>query len=177
LPGTFPSQASAGYALPAELAPFVDCTASVGSPPSKGLLLQSVNCRAGVSVSVQPGLQMGDFQFSHQVMVARGLHPLQFGEQLREVATTVRATAGSAQHVTPYACKSDAVNLDRFKAAVTLCARSYRMYDGLYDVTMVVVSLNHPEQGFVSSVTVRGMEYAGAMDFAGRYLRAMRWTQ
>ncbi len=177
LPGTFPSQTSAGYALPGELAPFVDCTAAVGAPPSKGLLLQSVNCRASVSVSVQPGLQMGDFQFSHQVMVARGLHPLQFGEQLRQVAAQARPTTGSAQHVTPFACKNDAVNLNRFKAAVTLCARSYRMYDGLYDITMVVVSLNHPEQGFVSSVTLRGMDYAGAMDFASRYLRAMRWTQ
>ena len=51
------------------------------------------------------------------------------------------------------------------------------MYDGLYDVTMSVVSLNHPEQGFVSSVTLRGMDYAGAMDFVRRYLGAMRWTQ
>jgi len=177
LPGIFPTQTSAGYALPGELTPFVDCTAAVGAPPSKGLLLQRVNCRASVAVSVQPGLQMGDLQFSHQVMVARGLHPLQFGEQLRRVAAQVGPTTGSAQHVTPFACKSDAVNLNRFKAAVTLCARSYRMFDGLYDITLVVVSLNHPQQGFVSTVTLRGMDYAGAMDFAGRYLRAMRWTQ
>lgn len=177
LPGTFPTQTSAGYALPAELTPFVDCTAAVGAPPSKGLLLQSVNCQARVAVTVQTGLQMGDFQFSHQVMVARGLHPLQFSEQLRQVAARARPTTGSVQHVTPYACKADAVNLDRFKAVVTLCARSYRMYDGLYDVTLVVISLNHPEQGFVSSLTLRGMDYAGAMDFAGRYLQAMRWTQ
>lgn len=177
LPGTFPTQTSAGYALPGDLAPFVDCTAAVGAPPSKGLLLQSVNCRANVAVSVQPGLQMGDLQFSHQVMVARGLHPLQFGEQLRQVAAQARPVTGSAQHVTPFACKSDAVNLNRFKAAVTLCARSYRMFDGLYDITLVVVSLNHPQQGFVSTVTLRGIDYGGAMDFAGSYLGAMRWTQ
>ncbi|MBL8201493.1 MAG: trypsin-like peptidase domain-containing protein [Chromatiales bacterium] len=177
LPATFPTQTSAGYALPAELTPFVDCTAAVGAPPSKGVLLQSVNCRASASVSVQPGLQLGDFQFSHQVMVARDLHPLQFGAQLRKVAAAVRPTAGAAQHVTPFACKADAVNLNRFKAAVTLCARSYRNYDGLYDLSMVVVSLNHPEQGFVSSLNIRGMDYAGAMEFAGRYLGAMRWTQ
>jgi len=177
LPRTFPTQTSAGYSLPAELAPFVDCTAAVGAPPSRGLLLQSVTCRTRVAVSVQPGLQMGDFQFSHQVMVARGLHPLQFGEQLRQVASLARPTPGSAQHVNPFTCNRDAVNLNRFKAAVTLCARSYRMYEGLYDIMLVVVSQNQPAQGFVSSVTLRGMDYAGGMDFASRYLQAMRWTQ
>ncbi|MEO8225528.1 MAG: serine protease [Gammaproteobacteria bacterium] len=177
LPGTFPTQTSAGYALPAELAPFVDCTATLGVPPSRSVRLQSVTCRANVALSVEAGLLTGDFQFSHKVVVASGLDPLRFAEQLHRVAELAKPTAGSAQHVNPYACKSGAVNLNRFKSAVTLCARSYRMYEGLYDVTMVVVSLNQPQQGFVSTVTLRGVDYGAALDFSGRFLRAMRWTR
>jgi hypothetical protein len=81
------------------------------------------------------------------------------------------------EHVNPYACKQDRVNLDRFQAAVTLCARSYRFYEGLYDVMLVVVSANQPQRGFVSTATLRGVDFAGGMQFTRRYLQAMRWTR
>ncbi|MEO8224160.1 MAG: serine protease [Gammaproteobacteria bacterium] len=177
LPAVFPTQRAAGYALPAELAPFIDCTAVAVTPPVRRLLVQSVSCRASLALSVEPGLQTGDLQFSHDVLVADGLNPLQFGEQLRRVAAAASQRAGSAQHVEPYACRHATVNLDRFQGAVTLCARRYRLYEGLYDVTMVVTSLNEPERGFVSSATLRGVDFAAGMDFAKRYLGAMRWTR
>lgn len=177
LPAAFPAQTTAGYVLPAELTPFVDCTAAARKSPVQRALLQSVNCWADVSLLAQPGLQTGDFQYNHQVLVSKQLHPLQFSRQLGRLAAERQPPAGSAELVTPFECLSEHVYLDRFKAAVTLCARAYRTYEGLYDVTMVVTSLNHPQQGFVSSLNLRGMDYAGAMDFTGRYLRAMKWTQ
>ena len=177
LPATFPTQTAGGYALPAELAPFVDCSAIPGKAPVHALLLQRVECRATVGLSVEPGLQTGDFQFSHAVLVSDSLHPLQFAEQLRRVAAAAPPRAGAGEHVNDWNCKPGTVNLDRFQASVTLCARSYQLYEGLYDVTMVVTSMNQPMRGFVSATTLRGVEYAAAMDFAGRYLKAMRWTR
>lgn len=177
VPGTFPTQTSGGYALPAELAPFVDCTAAARAPPSRAVRLQSVDCRANVGLTVEPGLVVGDIQFSHNVLAANGISPIQFAEQLRRLAVTVKPVTGSPAFVTAYACRRDTVNLSRFQAEINLCTRSYRQYEGLYDVTMVIVSLNQPQRGFVSSVTLRGMDYAAAMDFCGKYLRAMRWTR
>ncbi len=177
VPGTFPTQTSGGYALPAELAPFVDCTAAARAPPSRAVRLQSVDCRANVGLTVEPGLVAGDFQFSHSILAAKGIGPIQFAEQLRSLAATVKPVAGSPAFVTAYACHSETVNLSRFQAEISLCVRSYRQYEGLYDVTMLVVSLNQPQRGFVSSVTLRAMDYTAAMDFCRKYLRAMRWTR
>jgi hypothetical protein len=175
LPARFPTQTSGGYSLPAELAPFVDCTATVGAAPSRAVLLQSVNCRADSDLYVRQGLQMGDFQFTHQVLVAKGLGPLRFAEQLRLVADAASPAPGSGAHVTAYECRNGTVILRGLKAGVTLCARGYRMFEGLYDVSMVVVSLNREQQGFVSTVMLRGMDYATAMDFDTRFLSAIRW--
>jgi len=177
LPARFPVQVAAGYALPAELAPFVDCTAIPGTPPVNGLLLQRVACRAPVGLSVEPGLQTGDFQFSHAVLVADGLHPLQFAEQLRRVAAAAPARTGSAEHVHPWTCRASIVNLDRLQAGVTLCVRRYRRYADLYDVGLQVTSRNEPLRGFVSSATLRAVEFPAAMDFTRRYLGAIRWTR
>ncbi|MEO7386963.1 MAG: serine protease [Gammaproteobacteria bacterium] len=177
LPAVFPTQTAAGYALPTELAPFVDCTAVAGQPPVRGLLLQSVACRATAGLSVEPGLLMGDFQFSHAVLVADGLQPLQFAEQLRRAAAVASVRSGSPQHVNAYACRNSTVNLNRFQGVVTLCARRYRLYEGLYDITLVVTSLNEPQRGFVSTATLRGVDFTAGMEFTRRYLKAMRWTR
>lgn len=177
LPAKFPVQTAAGYALPAELAPFVDCTATAVDPPVKRLLVQSVSCRAGVALSVEPGLQTGDFQFGHDVLVADGLQPLQFGEQLRRATALVKARAVPSPYTHPYVCRTATVNLDNLQAAVTLCARSYRWYEGLYDVAVVATSLNEPLRGFVSTATLRGVDFDAGMEFSRRYLKAMRWTR
>jgi len=177
LPARFPVQRAAGYALPAELAPFVDCTAVAVDPPVRRLLVQSVSCRAGVGLSVEPGLQAGDFQFSHDVLVADGLRPLQFAEQLRR-ATAARAARGvPTPYTNPFVCRNATVNLNDLQAVVTLCARSYRLYDGLYDVALVATSLNEPLQGFVSAATLRGVDFDGGVEFSRRFLRAIRWTR
>lgn len=177
LPGSFPTQTTAGYALPAELAPFIDCTAAVGVPPARSILLQSVSCKANVALSVEPGLVTGDLHFTHKVLATNQLGALRFAEQLHHVAAAAAPITGSAQHVSQFACKGGTVNLNHFKSHVTLCARSYRMYEGLYDITLVVTSLNQPQQGFVSNMTLRGVDYAAAMDVSSRFLGAMRWTR
>jgi S1-C subfamily serine protease len=177
LPARFPTQAAAGYALPAELAPFVDCTAIPATAAVSALLVQRVACRAPVGLSVEPGLQTGDFEFSHAVLVADGLHPLQFAEQLRRVAAAAPSRRGSSEHVQGWACRRNVVNLNRLQGTVTLCARRYREYDGLYDLTLVVTSRNEPLRGFVSTATLRGVDFAAGLDFTRRYLEAMRWTR
>lgn len=177
LPARFPVQVAAGYALPAELAPYVDCTAIPAPPPVRGLLVQRVACRATVGLSVEPGLQTGEFQFSHAVLVAGDLHPLQFAEQLRRVAAAAPPRTGSAEHVQAWSCRQGTVNLNRFQAGVTLCARRYRNYEGLYDLNLQVTSRNEPLRGFTSTATLRGVDFEAGMDFTRRYLRAMQWTR
>ena len=177
VPARFPTQVAAGYALPAELAPFVDCSAIASPPPVDDVLLQRVSCKANVGLSVEPGLVTGDFQFAHAVLVSNGLSDLQFATQLQRVATGAVPTPGSAQHVRGYSCRDSTVNLQRFQAAVTLCARRYRRYEEIFDIAMVVVSRNQPQRGFVSSLTLRGVDFAAGMTFAERYLEAMRWTR
>lgn len=177
LPARFPVQTAAGYALPAELAPFVDCTAAAVDPPVQRLLVQSVSCRAGVGLSVEPGLQTGDFQFGHDVLVADGLRPLQFAEQLRRAAAARAARGVPTPYTNAYVCRSATVNLEDLQAAVTLCARSYRLYDGLYDVALVATSRNEPLRGFVSTATLRGVDFDAGVEFSRRFLRAIRWTR
>jgi hypothetical protein len=175
LPPRFPTQMSAGYALPAELAPFVDCTATSGRAPSRAVGLQSVSCKATAELFVQSGLATGDFRFTHQVLIGSDLAPIQFSEQLRLVSMTSHGASGSAWHVTPFSCKSSTVILNGFRAGVQLCVRGYLLFEGLYDVTLTVVSRNRERQGFVSNLSLRGMEFSAAMDFTRRFLKSMRW--
>jgi hypothetical protein len=67
------------------------------------------------------------------------------------------------------------VTLKGFDAAVLVCARAYRKFQGLYDLTVRVSSLNGLKRGFASHLDVYGVEFDPGMAFTRRYVEAMEW--
>jgi hypothetical protein len=82
---------------------------------------------------------------------------------------------GLPRHVGPYACEDRVVRLKGFDAAVLVCARAYRKFDGLYDLTVRVSSLNGSNCGFASHLDIYGVEFGPGMAFTRRYVEAMEW--
>jgi serine protease Do len=153
-----PTQTTAGYALPAKIAPSVE----------------SMSCGARVGVFVERDLVLGDLRFQHQVLTSQRLHPLQFAERLHRSAGN--RWGGSGEHVTTFSCSDAIVALNGFDAKVNTCVRQYRMFGALYDIAVTVTSLNQAQRAAVSALDMRGVDFALGMGFARRYLMAMRWT-
>ena len=75
-----------------------------------------------------------------------------------------------------YACKESLATLDGFDARLTLCVRQYRLFSGLYDIAVSLVSIHEPRLALVSHLDLRGVGFDPGMVFVRRYLEAMRWT-
>ena len=67
------------------------------------------------------------------------------------------------------------MKLQGFDAGLLVCTRGYRKFDGLYDITVRVVSLNQPTRGFASHLDMLGVEFDAGMRFVRRYVEAMQW--
>ncbi len=168
------TQNSAGYALPAKLSPFIDCTAGGDPSTDQPVQLTRVNCSAKAGLYVQEGLYTGDLRFSHYVMTTDKLDAWRFAYRLSRQSQAAGAF-GSRKHVGPFSCRDEVVKLAGFDAALMICVRSYRKLEGLYDITVRVTSLNEPTRGFVSHLDMYGMEYDAGMHFVRRYVEAMQW--
>ncbi|MBC7984046.1 MAG: trypsin-like peptidase domain-containing protein, partial [Candidatus Obscuribacterales bacterium] len=141
IPTKLATYVSAGYTLPAKIAPAFECNSSSNAEANRPLRIETMNCSAPVGVYVQRGLDTGDIQIFHRVLRSERLHALQFAARLNRSAASFY-WSGSPQHVAPFACTNEIVALHGFDARVSICVRQYRMFAELYDIAVSIVSLN-----------------------------------
>lgn len=172
--GAIVTQAVAGYTLPARLAPYFNCNATADTQSEIWLNTVRISCSARAGVYVQSSLTTGDIDFHHVVLSTDKLDAWRFANRLAAQTSTSGRGGTTAQHG-PFACDRSTVRLKGFDADMTICARGYRSFEGLYDVTLRIASLNARQRGFVSQLHMTGMEYQSALAFVRRYVSAMEW--
>jgi S1-C subfamily serine protease len=175
LVGEFPTQRVAGYVLPAKITPFVDCSASGDPAPQSPVQTVTIKCSAKAGLYVQQGLYTGDLSYAHYVLSTDKLDGWRFARKLSGYSSA-KGAFGSRRHVGPFACEKSVVKLKGFDASLLVCARNYRRLEGLSDLTVRVISLNHGLQGFASHLDMYGVDYAAGLAFVRRFVEAMEWT-
>ena len=175
IPAKLATQTAAGYSLPGKITPAVECNSDGTADPTKLLSIETIGCRAHVGVFVEFGLETGELRYWHRVVRSDRLTPLQFAEQVNRIADSI-AWTGSRKHVAQFVCRNELVALRGFDARVGTCVRQYRMFDNLYDIGVSVTSVGNGNSAVISHLSMRGVAFAQGMEFAHRYLEAMRWT-
>ncbi len=175
LKGEILTQPTAGYRLPAKIAPFIDCNAAGDPSPQQPVQMVRISCAAKAGLYVQQGLYSGDLKYSHFVLTTDKLDAWRFANRLSELASATGAY-GSRRHVGPFSCENRNVRLKGFDASVMVCVRGYRKLEGLYDFTVRVSSLNGSKRGFASHLDMYGLEFDAGMAFIKRYAEAMEFT-
>ena len=173
--GRLTTQVMSGYALPAKLAPFIDCNASSDPAPERPLQIVRVRCLAKAGLFVEQGLFSGDLRFEHFVLETGKLDAWRFAHRVSKLSAATGAY-GQRRYVGPFSCNTGVVKLRGFDASLMTCVRSHRKLEGLYDITARVTSLNESHRGFVSHVDLHGVEFDGGMRFLRRYVEAMEWN-
>ncbi|MEO6184836.1 MAG: hypothetical protein ABIP38_02430, partial [Steroidobacteraceae bacterium] len=177
LPGPTPAAAQTvfGFTLPTQIGAAIECNTTGSSESTQQLRMETIVCSAQARLLVQSGLEVGDIRFQHRVIRAQKLHPLQFAARINGVAEAYQRY-GVALHVAPFVCRNALVSLDGFDARVSTCVRQYRLFAGLYDIALTVTSINSAQSAVVSQLDLNGVGFEPGMQFARRFLEAMRWT-
>lgn len=170
--GSLPTQATEGYSLPGKLAPFVDCSGSGVQSVDQPVQTIQINCRAKAGLYLEQGLSSGDLNYQHTILTTEKLGAWRFANKLSAL-TSIAGQHGTRKHVGPYACDNKVLSLKGFDASVNVCVRSYRKYEGLYDFTLRVSSMNRSQRGIASQLHMYGMEYGPGMAFIRRFVEAM----
>lgn len=177
--GSRPPQAGTqkllGFTLPTQLVSSIECGTTGGGEVRRYITEEVIGCAGRSRLLVQSGLEVGDIRYQHRVLRGPALHPLQFAWRVNRLVSAYRRT-GSSRDVADYACKQSLATLDGFDARLTLCVRQYRLFSGLYDIAVSLVSIDKPRLALVSHLDLHGVGFEAGMVFARRYLEAMRWT-
>jgi hypothetical protein len=174
LDGAIKTQTVAGYKLPGKLAPFINCSASGNPETEDPVQMVQIRCNGKAGLYVQQGHYSGDLKFAHYVLTSDTLDSWRFASRLSSLTLTM-GRFGLPRHVGPYACQDRIVGLKGFDAGLLVCARRYRKFEGLYDFTVRISSLNASKQGFASHLDIHGVAFEPGMKFIRRYVEAMEW--
>jgi serine protease Do len=83
----------------------------------------------------------------------------------------------SRRHQTKPRCEEDYVERDGLPLRAVVCMRAYKKLPQLYDVAVLVATLDQSETGVQGRFDAQGVSFANAQRLAQHYLDAYRWVQ
>jgi hypothetical protein len=131
------------------------------------------HCRLEDQIYVSEDLEVGFFYYDFELISTRDLNRFQFYHVLEErFSHRLFTNSWNDEQVTGYRCHDDVVDIGDYRWKVSSCFRAYRKFEGLYDASMAMVSLDYNDTAAVATVGASGVSADTALaifrEFAGK---------
>ncbi|MDR0275223.1 MAG: serine protease [Burkholderiaceae bacterium] len=171
------------YQAPESAAPWFNCWANTNADqmPKPRAQTASSRCGSQSSVFIADDLESGRIQLSHDYLRSVDLNAMQFAAYLsRAWAPAGGGGFGSRKRMTRDECRQSFVASGQAAAPVLLatwCARAYRDFAGIYDVTLTTVTQDRSAEALISRLSMRGVGYDAALALGQRFMESIAWTK
>jgi len=136
------------------------------------------HCKSEDRIFINGNLYVGDFNYDVELVRTEELNRFQFYNLLEERFDHRKFfNANDREDVTDYGCHSDLVNMDSGSWKVSTCLRAYKRYAGLYDASMIMVSMDYPDYAAIVKVGATGISSDNAFAIFRRFMGAVEWTR
>ena len=173
------------YQAPESEAPWFQCWASTNADevPKPRARVDTTQCDAETDLYISDDLQPGSVQLRHDHLRSLKLNGFQFANFLSAYYQPLQGAMqwSSSRKATPR-CHDDFVTRTGSDSGKPLlragiCARAYRDFDGLYDVTVTAVTQDRNEEAMTLRLTMEAAPYDLALELARDYLGAISWAK
>lgn len=162
------------WRIPVPQETFLRCWGSSSPPESKGLEFERSECAMNSTVFVGGGLDTGNLAVRHETYDGRRLGPLRFANQY-SASFRNEGFAGGRQRSGPQ-CSERFIEQGGLPLRAVLCMSAYRKLRGLYDLSVLVVTLDDDTSGALGRFDARGVSFDNALKLADHYLKGYGWT-
>ncbi|MEO6408343.1 MAG: serine protease [Burkholderiaceae bacterium] len=170
------SAAHPRYRVPVPSDLFMRCWGS--SEPSKtgGMDLERSDCVMDTRIFVGD-YTTGAMSVRHESYDAGKIGPLRFAARHSAAFRNESFVRLRAEHQTKPQCHEGYVNREGLPLRAVVCVRAYKKLAQLYDVSVLVATLDQPSAGVQGRFDVQGVSYPNAMKLARHYLEAYAWKR
>jgi hypothetical protein len=179
----FKSAAFGPWRAPESTAAWFQCWASTNADaiPKPRARASTTQCTAQTSIFIAGNLRTGGLQFSHAHLKSLDLNAFQFATLVSQRYKSARARPFDRKRLTRLECVDEYLaspaGSRRPPLQVRWCARAYRDFDGLYDVTVIVATQDLPLEALVSQLSMQGVTWENATAFSRRFLGEIQWAK
>jgi hypothetical protein len=177
----FRSNALGPYRSPDTAATWFNCWAqtNMGAKPKPRARIDQTECTSDTSLFVADDLNTGLIRIDHSLVTSVELNQFQFASALTQQSQPRLLTGGPLRKwYTSERCHEDFVRAapgpEHPPLRAIWCARAYREFDGLYDVSLVAVTQDDGKEALVSRLSLQAVGYDDAVALGKRFLETVQ---
>jgi serine protease Do len=171
------------YQAPESAARWFTCWArtNANQVPKPRATVNMTNCNTDTWLFIADDLNTGVVRFSHSYVRSVDLNQFQFATFLSQQSQPGSLEGWSPKRYTRQRCHEsfmgDSTLTGRPLVRAVWCARAYREFAGLYDVSVTAVTEDRGSEALVSRLSMQGVAYENAVQLTKRFLGAVRWAK
>ena len=163
------------YRVPVPPDVFMRCWGTTTVSRTGGLDFEKSECAMDTRIFVGD-FTTGSIALRHESYDGTKLGPLRFAARYAQSFQNERFTRLSSQHQTKPRCSEDFVDREGLALRAVVCLRAYRKLPNLYDVSVLVATLDRAETGVQGRFDADGVSFANAQRLVKHYLDAFKWN-
>ncbi|MEO7323937.1 MAG: serine protease [Dokdonella sp.] len=172
------------YQAPESASSWFNCWARTNAEqtPKPRAQMDSSSCNSQSSLFIAEDFDSGRAELTHAYVRSTDLNAFQFAAFVSQYyGSASMARSWSRKRQTQPACHEDFIAPTDPATAPMLravwCARAYRDFAGLYDVSVTTVTQDRDKEALVSRLAMQGVSYDNALALAKRFMGAVTWTK
>jgi hypothetical protein len=164
------------YHVPVPPDVFMRCWGTSEVSRTGGLDFERSECQMDTRIFVGE-YTTGTISLRHESYDGSKLGPLRFAARYSQSFRNEAFVRLPAQHQTKPRCNEDYVDRDGLPLRAVVCMRAYKKLPQLYDVSVLVATLDQSESGVQGRFDAQGVSFGNAQKLAQHYLDAFRWVR
>jgi len=173
------------YRIPVPQEDFMRCWGSSSRAESKGLQFERSDCEMeGGGILVGAFQQTGRLSVRHEAYDGSRLGALRFAQAYSNSFRNERFGAGDFRNVllgigsatTEPQCQESFVDREGLPLRAVVCLSAYRKLKGLFDLSVLVTTVDANTQGVQGRFDARGVDFDNTMRLARYYLDGYGWN-
>jgi len=122
-------------------------------------------------------LQTGELRYEFHRFESHELNSVQFyGLLASNYGHGEHYNAGDKEQVGNFRCREDFVRGSGLDWRVSFCARRYKRYAGLFDLSVVMASTDLLQRGLVVRLGIDGISETRSREMLRRFIEVIEWT-
>ncbi len=163
------------YAIPVPKEDFLRCWGRSTPAESRGLEFERSDCNMDSRVYVTSGLSTGWISVRHEAYDGRKLGPLRFSQRY-SASFRNEFFGNNNAYITAPQCHERFVDRRGLALRAVTCLRAHKKLKGLYEVAVLVATLDQATAGVQGRFDAHGVSFENAQALAAHYINGFAWN-
>lgn len=163
--------------VPGEISSFFKCWGDTDRNPDSKVKTTYRNCRTEDEIYLNEHFTTGNIAYSFEWLESDNLLSTQFYTKLsRSFQNAGPSNRASKRDVKNFSCDTKFVGIHEHNWKSVLCARPYKKYSTLFDVVLVLGSVDQKNKGMVAYISAAGVSQANALALSKQFMESVTWN-